>query len=79
MIDLRMIDVAIGIIFIYLLICMVCSAVRESIEALFNKRAACLELAVRELLNDPQGDRLAKTFYHHPLITVLYPGSYVAR
>ena len=79
MIDLRMIDVAIGIVFIYLLISIVCSAVRESIEALFNKRAAYLELAVRELLNDPQGDRLAKKFYHHPLITVLYPGSYVAR
>ena len=79
MLDLRMIDVAIGIIFIYLLISIVCSAIRESIEALFNKRAAYLELAVRELLNDPQGDSLAKKFYHHPLTTVLYPGKYEAR
>ncbi|NBO64508.1 MAG: hypothetical protein EBU88_06645 [Acidobacteria bacterium] len=79
MLDLRMIDVAIGIIFIYLLISVVCSAIRESIEALFNKRAAYLELAVRELLNDPNGNGLVKRFYHHPLITVLYPGNYEGR
>lgn len=79
MLDLRMIDVAIGIIFTYLLISVVCSAIRESIEALYNKRAAYLELAVRELLNDPGGESLVKKFYRHPLITVLYPGRYEPR
>lgn len=77
--DLGMLDVGIGIIFLYVLISIICSAVRESIEALLNKRAAYLELAIRELLDDREGKGLARRFYEHPLIAILYPGDYGAR
>ncbi|MGA1369200.1 MAG: hypothetical protein ACO394_11855, partial [Blastocatellia bacterium] len=84
MIDLRMIDVAIGIVFLYLLICMVCSILRESIENILNRRAANLEEGIRELFGIAEA---AKTpakddelgidkLYDHPLISVLYAGSY---
>jgi hypothetical protein len=84
MIDLRMIDVAIGIIFIYLLICMVCSIIREAIENLLNRRAANLEEAIRELFGIAGGDQKSDKsggpgidkLYDHSLISVLYSGKY---
>jgi len=79
MLDLRMIDVGIGIIFLYILISIVCSAIRESLESLLNKRGTYLEMGIRELLNDPQGKKLVSRFYNHPLIGVLYSGDYKAR
>ena len=84
MIDLRMIDVAIGIVFLYLLICMVCSILRESIENILNRRATNLEEGIRELFGIAEGEKTpAKDdelgidkLYDHPLIKVLYAGSY---
>lgn len=49
MIDLCLIDVAIGIVFPYLLICLVGSVLRESIENILNRPPANLEEAIREL------------------------------
>lgn len=77
--DLRMIDVGIGIVFLYILISIVCSAIRESLESLLNKRATYLEMAIRELLNDTDGRGLSKKFYQHSLINVLYSGDYKPR
>ncbi len=74
-----MLDVAIGIIFIYLLLSLVCSAMNEIIEGLLKKRAADLARAIRELLRDPQGTGLAKELYNHPLIFGLFKGNYEGR
>jgi len=99
MLDLRMIDVFIGVIFLYLLICMVCSIIRESIETILNRRGANLEAAIGELFGVADGDKppdpvegeggdQGKTapnklrideLYVHPLISVLYPGSYAGK
>src|SRR2546423_682847 len=69
-------DVAIGLILIFLLLSIIASAVREWIEAILRSRAAQLERGIRELLADPGGVGLAKSVYDHPLISGLYRGTY---
>src|SRR3954470_15859031 len=69
-------EVAIGIIFLYLLVSIVCSAVREGIEGWFKSRAAYLEYGIRELLHDRQGQDLASHFFNHPLIFGLFSDEY---
>ena len=61
-------EVAIGILFVYLLVSLLCSALREGIEAWTRTRAAYLERGIRELLQDKLGQGLASQFFNHPLI-----------
>jgi hypothetical protein len=65
-------EVAIGLIFVFLLFSTICAGLREGIEALTKTRAAYLERGVREMLHDKTGKDLAKQFYEHPLILSLY-------
>lgn len=69
-------EVAIGLIFIYLLVSVTCSAIREGIEALLKTRAAYLESGIRELLHDPEAQGLARSLYNHPLIHPLFADGY---
>lgn len=69
-------DVAIGLLFVYLLLSLICSAVRESIEARLKSRALHLERGIRELLRDTDSTQLARKVYEHPLVYSLYPGNY---
>lgn len=69
-------EVAIGIIFIYILISIICSAIREGIEAWLKTRAAYLEYGIRELLHDTKAEGLAKSFYNHPLTYSLFADDY---
>jgi len=69
-------DVAIGIIFIFILISIICSAIREGIEGLLKTRAAYLEHGIRELLHDKEGEKLATAFYKHPNIYGLFASEY---
>jgi hypothetical protein len=71
-------DVVIGIVFVYVLVSIICSAIREGLEAWLKTRAAYLERGIRELLHDRSGRGLAKSVYEHPLIFSLYAGKYVA-
>lgn len=73
---LEMLDVAIGVIFVYLLLSLVCSALNEFIEGFLKLRAVDLEQGIRELLNDPNGRHLANKLYNHHLIYSLFRGSY---
>ena len=69
-------DVAVGLIFVYLLLSLVSSAVNEIIEGWLKKRAVDLERGIRELL---QGDQtLVQKLYEHPLIYSLFEGDYDA-
>lgn len=71
-------EVAIGLIFVFLLFSTICAAIREGIETFAKTRAAYLERGLRELLHDRDGVGLAKKFYEHPLIYSLYTaGQYV--
>jgi hypothetical protein len=72
----QVLDVAIGIVFVYLLLSLVCTAVREGIEGLLKMRAINLERGVRELLNDPNGTGLVTAIYDHPLVFGLFKGEY---
>jgi hypothetical protein len=68
--------VAIGLVFVYLLMSLICSAANEIIESYLKNRATDLERGIRELFNqEGSGDLVAK-FYNHPLISGLFRGVY---
>ena len=49
---LSLLDVAIGMVFLYLLLSLICSALNESISAVLHARAKFLEEGVVRLLDD---------------------------
>lgn len=71
-------EVAIGMIFVYLLLSLLCSAVVEYIEAKLNYRAKDLEKAIGLLLDQegvpPSPDSPTTLLYQHPLVKSLYRG-----
>jgi hypothetical protein len=69
-------EVAIGIVFVFLIVSVICSAVREGLEAMLKTRAAYLEAGIRELLGDRGATGLAGQLYSHPLISGLYSSDY---
>ena len=69
-------EVAIGVVFVFLIISIVCSAIREGLEAMLKTRAAYLEHGIRELLGDRGPSGLAGQLYAHPLISGLYSSDY---
>jgi hypothetical protein len=69
-------DVAIGLILIYLLLSLFATAVREAVETVLKARAVHLERGIRELLDDARGDGLVRQFYEHPLINSLFHDPY---
>jgi hypothetical protein len=72
----EMLDVAIGMVFVYLLLSLICSAVNELIERGLKNRAIDLEKGLRELLNDPDGSGLVKQVYDHGMVNGLFKGDY---
>src|SRR5258706_3752031 len=70
------IDVAISLVFVYLLLSLVCTAINEVIDGMLKKRASNLERGIRELLNDQDGKGLVKDLYDHPLIYSMFRGEY---
>lgn len=76
MLGLDLLDVAIGMIFIFLMLSLVCSAVVEMLEAWLKHRAADLEGGIRELLRDKDGTGLVTQLYNHPLVSGLFNGEY---
>ena len=67
-------EVAIGLLFVYLLLSLLCSAVGEYIEAKFNNRAKYLKEGITLLLNDTAGGGvdLAAQLYAHGLVRPFY-------
>jgi hypothetical protein len=66
MFDSNILEVGIGLVFVYLLCSLACSAINESISRLFDLRASALQARIADLLNNK---KLAKMLYAHPLIT----------
>lgn len=64
----NVLEVAIGVIFIYLLLSLVCTALNEGIASLLDKRSDNLFEGIKNLLNDPQFTGLAQQLYNHGLI-----------
>jgi hypothetical protein len=67
-------EVAIGLFFVYLLLSLLCSAISEYIEAKVNNRAKYLRRGINLLLNDSDGSGtdLGKRLYEHGLVRPLY-------
>jgi hypothetical protein len=79
MFNSTILDVAIGIIFVYLLLSLICSAASEMIELLLKKRATDLERGIRELLKPGSAsgtNDIVQDLYNHPLINGLFDGQY---
>jgi hypothetical protein len=82
MLGIPILDVALGMIFLYLMLSLVCSSVVEFFAGLRKKRAAFLTEGIIELLDDPGISQAAEAlrplvptaqgFYDHPLIRSLY-------
>ena len=64
-------DVAIGILFLYLLLSLVCSSITEGIARIFALRSSNLKEGIRNLLNDRDG-KTVSSLYDHPLVKGLY-------
>lgn len=70
MLNDTVLDVAVGLIFVFLMLSVACSLVNERIQSILGKRAKMLESAIRKLL----GDDSKSPFYdmkQHALITSL--------
>jgi len=68
-------EVAIGLFFVYLLLSLLCSAITEYVEAKVNNRAKYLRRGIELLLNDTDGKGgadLAKALYDHGLVRPFY-------
>lgn len=63
-------DVAIGVIFIFLFLSLLCSFITEWIARITSSRSKNLEAGIRSLLSDRSEDGLTKKFYENPLIQV---------
>jgi hypothetical protein len=79
MLGSQILDVALGVILVFLLVSLIASAVREAIESKMKTRAVYLEQGIRELLGSKDKSDLTRQFYEHPLIYSLYKGGYDAR
>ncbi|HSM77918.1 MAG TPA: hypothetical protein VLT57_09850 [Bryobacteraceae bacterium] len=66
---LSLLDVAIGMVFMYLLLSLICSALNESISAILQARARFLEKGILRLLDGPE---FTARIYDHPLVRNLY-------
>lgn len=69
----QILEVAIGVTFVFILVSVICTAVREVIETFLKTRSAYLEQGIRELLHDDD-DGLTEALYNHPLIYSLFSG-----
>ena len=72
-------DVAIGLSFLFFILSLVVTSAREILEGWTQTRAVHLERGLRELLRDRQGTGLASQIYNHPLINSLFRGQYEPR
>jgi hypothetical protein len=85
MFGLQILDIAIGLIFVYLLLALICTTISELLAGLLNRRSRNLFIGIRGLLEDeavrlknpqdrshPKGKGLVDLFYTHPLIKALH-------
>src|SRR6266496_267903 len=73
MFNSSILDIATGMIFIYLLLSLICSAANEIIERYSKKRGRDLEHGIKEML---RSDDLVKNLYEHPLVYSLFAKPY---
>lgn len=68
-------DTAIGMVFVFLVLSLICGIVQELIATVLSWRAATLRTGIQQMLGDARFSGLAKQVYDHPLITgLMKPG-----
>lgn len=73
MFGLPIVEVAIGLCFVYLLLALICSTINETIAGITGRRADLLEKGINSLLGDDPD--LKKRLLGHPLIASLAPSN----
>lgn len=68
-------DLALGIIFMFLIISLITSAVTEMIASAFSWRAETLLQGIKDLLNDPDFNGLALKLYNHAAVNARADGT----
>jgi hypothetical protein len=69
-------DVAIGVICLFLLLSLICSAANELIEALWKNRSRDLEKGIIELVGGGPGSDFVSQIYNHGVVNSLFRGRY---
>jgi len=70
-------DIVVGMIFVFLLLSLICSALSEFIETLFKNRAKDLERGISELIGDPKKTSgVLAAIYNHGMVNSLFKGCY---
>ena len=72
----KVLEVGIGLSLLFLFVSLICTAIREMIEAFMKSRAMDVERGIRLLLNEPKGETYTKQFFSHPFIYALSKGDY---
>jgi hypothetical protein len=72
----EILEVAIGLVFVFLIASLVATTVREAIEGVLKTRAIHLERGIRQLLDDPSGTGATQQVFDHPLLFGLFAGQY---
>jgi hypothetical protein len=88
MFDSSVIDIGIGLVFVFILLSTVVTAAKEGLEAVFKRRGKDLQNGIKELIgwseaatenpNSPEAKFLS-SLYNHPFINSLFAGSYIAK
>lgn len=76
MFNSSVIDVAIGLVFVFLLLSLIASAAKEGLESFFKRRAQDLEKGIKELVGTKDGGSFVVSLYNHGLINSLFAGTY---
>ncbi len=78
MFNSNILDVAVGLVFVFLLLSLISSAANELIETFLRQRAAFLEKGIKELVGGA-GTQASLDFvrkiYDHGLVNALYVGT----
>lgn len=64
-------NVALSLMFVYLLLSLMASVIEEFVAGAWNSRGRDLRAAIGQMLGDPSFERLAGKLYSHPLVTAL--------
>ncbi len=72
MFGLNILDTAVGLVFIYLILSLICTALNEWIAGMLSRRSKTLYEGIKTLLEDPKEPTLIADFYAHPLVQDLH-------
>ena len=71
MFNSEILEVGIGLVFVYLLLCLLCAGIKEAVARVLAWRSKTLEEALKKLLNNPE---LLKEIYQNSLLSELHLG-----